>query len=172
MSWIGTRKANRAGIKDILNSGAHVSIITGGIAEMYLINPKEEAIYLKSRQKTIKVAIQEGLHIIPSYTFGNTKLFDIVGGNYDDSSTTSNSFIAKLSRKLQMSIIFFYGRYFLPIPYQQPLHIVRGKTIITKQEDNPSDETVQKVLNKVIKEVQRLYDSKKPSWETRPLVIY
>lgn len=33
----------------------------GGIAEMYLVNEKEEAIFLRKRLSTIKVAIEEVL---------------------------------------------------------------------------------------------------------------
>ncbi len=140
----------------------------------YLINDKEEGIYLRSRHNTIKVAIQNGLDIIPSYTFGNTRLFDIAVGakSESDSGSGISSMIARLSRKLRMSIIFFYGKFFLTIPYQIPLRIVRGRMIKVQQEAEPSPEKVQAVLDQLIEEVQRLYNEQKPEWETRPLVIY
>ena len=46
---------------------------------MYLMNTKTEGIYLKQRHNTIKLAIQNGAHIVPLYFFGNTKIFNLVG---------------------------------------------------------------------------------------------
>lgn len=204
LSWIGTRPATTAGIRAILRDGHNVSIIPGGIAEMYLINKKDESIYLRKRHKMIRLAIQEGLDIIPSYTFGNTRMFDIVigrkeeedasrGGNHKEESSPSSgssgssssrgtsssssssadrSFISLLSRRLRMSILFFYGRGYTTIPYQVPLRVVRGRKICVTQEAQPSDATVQRVLDEVVKEVQHIYQTKRPEWEDRPLVVY
>lgn len=210
MAWLGTRRATRAGIKDILKHNQHVAIIPGGIAEMYIVSEEEEAIYLRARHKTLKLAIQEGLHLIPTFFFGNSKLFKLVGGNIErssgggkdkggqkdssdscdknktsgekcDGSSSANdsdkkpklreSLLAKISRKLRMSIVFFYGRFGLPIPYQHPLHMVCGEAIEVKQEDNPSDETVQALMDRLVGAVQELYEQRKPEWEKRPLVV-
>lgn len=176
MSWIGTRHATREGIRAILSNDSHVTVLPGGIAEMYLVNSNEEAIYLRKRHNTIKMAIQEGLHIVPEYCFGNTKLFTLVGGKEKiaGDSTIANvisSFFFRLSRKLRISLLLFYGC-FLTVPRAVPLHMARGKIIEVKQCDNPTDEQVQKVLDQLIKAVEELYRQKKPEWETRPLVIY
>jgi hypothetical protein len=61
-----------------------------------------------------------GADIIPAFFFGNTSLFDVLGSGMD-------SWLAKVSRKLRTSIMFFYGRLFLPVPYRHPIHMVTGK---------------------------------------------
>jgi diacylglycerol O-acyltransferase 2, plant len=177
MSWIGTRRATREGIRTILANDSHVTVLPGGIAEMYLVNPNVEAIYLRKRHNTVRMAIEEGLHIVPEFSFGNSRLYTILGGKektVGEEASLSNlisSFVFRLSRKLRMSLLLFYGC-FGTIPRALPLHLVRGKVIEVEQCDNPTDEQVQKVLDQLIEAVEQLYKDKKPDWEDRPLVIY
>lgn len=166
MAWTGTVHAKRSNIKKVLDRGDYLAIIPGGIAEMYLMNSATEGIYLRKRQNTVKAAIQEGANIIPFFFFGNSRIFTPIGT--DDGS---KSWFSKMSRKLRMSIVFFYGRQFLPVPYRHPIHMVSGAVIEVTQKDNPTEEEINDVLEKVIKSVKELYETKKPSWETRPLII-
>jgi 2-acylglycerol O-acyltransferase 2 len=132
---------------------------------MYLVNSETENIYLKKRQNTVKVAIQEGAHIIPAFFFGNTRLFHVAARDGSD------SLLAKLSRKLRASIVFFYGRQGLPVPFRQPIHMASGDIVEVVQNDNPSAEEVQSVLDRVVASVDKLYREKRPEWERRELVI-
>jgi len=165
MAWVGTHPASRKNITKILGKGYHCAVIPGGIAEMFLISETEEHIFLRPRKNTVKAAIQEGAHIIPVFFFGNSKLFTIVTGQGSD------SWLARLSRRLRMSLFFFYGRHYLPVPYRHPLRMVTGDIVRVTKIENPTDEQVAEVHDKVIAAVQKLYDTKKPDWETRPLVI-
>jgi 2-acylglycerol O-acyltransferase 2 len=114
----------------------------------------------------VKAAIEEGAHIIPVFFFGNTRQFKIIG------SPGENSFLSRLSRKLRTSIVFFYGRFGLPIPFRHPIKMVSGEIVEVDQCSSPTAEQVEEVMNRVIKSVTDLYNSpKKPSWETRPLVV-
>lgn len=164
MAWSGSRPATRKNFAQIFKDGYHAAVLPGGIAEMYLVSRTEEAIYLKKRRNTIKLAIEEGAHIVPIFFFGNSNLFHVVG--------SGNSWLAKLSRKLRASIVLFYGRFFLPIPFRHPIHMVSGDIVYVKQKLNPSEEEIDEVLNAVITSVQTVYEKKKPAWETRPLVVY
>ena len=166
MSWLGVHPASRKNITKILNNHQNVAVIPGGIAEMYLINDKTEEIYLNERKGFIKAAIQEGSAIIPTFFYGNTTLFTIIGG-----SGSTDSFLAKLSRQLKASIMFFYGRYFLPIPYRKPLLMACGTPVEVTQNDNPTIEEINEVMQRLQEGVKTLYNETKPVWETRPLVI-
>ena len=165
MAWIGTFPASRASISKIFRKGFHAAIIPGGIAEMYLVNPHEEGIYFTERLKTVKVAIQEGANIIPVFFFGNSLIFHALDGQ------DSNSWISKISRKIRASLFFFYGRQGLPVPFRHPLKMAAGDIIEVIQKENPSDEEVSLIHSRVVEAVKKLYDTKKPAWETRPLVI-
>lgn len=59
----------------------------------------------------------------------------------------------------------------LPVPFRQPLRMVTGDIVLVKKNSSPSEEEINEVLDRVIAAVSRLYDTKKPEWETRPLVI-
>lgn len=132
---------------------------------MFLVNEESEKIYFKSRQGAVKAAIQEGAHIIPVFFFGNTKVFKVVGQNGTD------SFLAKLSRRLRASVVLFYGRYGLPVPFRHPIHFVTGDMVKVVQNDNPTEVEINEVQAKVIISIEKLYKEKRPEWETRPLII-
>ena len=142
---------------------------------MFLINTDKEILYFKKRQNTVKAAIQEGVPIIPMYFFGNTKIFNVLGQEKSSESVKKEKgnepFLSKLSRKLKASIVFFYGRHYLPVPYRHPIKLVACEAIPVIQSDDPSEEYVIEIQNKVIESLQKMWDEKKPVWETRPLVI-
>jgi hypothetical protein len=120
MSFCGTRPAKRINITKIFETGHHCALLPGGIAEMYLSDNKVEHVYLKKRKGAIKAALQEGANIIPAYFYGNNHLFDTYN------SAGNDSFISKISRKLQASIVFYTGRNLLPVPFRHPLKMIAG----------------------------------------------
>jgi 2-acylglycerol O-acyltransferase 2 len=164
MSWIGTRSAQRQSIAKIYAEGHHCAVCVGGIAEMYLVSPEKEEIFLLKRKNTIKTAIQEGANIIPAFFFGNTRLFNIAG------ASGSDSFLSRFSRKIRASIVLFYGRHYLPVPFRHPIRITFGEVVEIKQNDNPSEEEILEVMERVKKSVEGVYE-RRPEWEKRPLVI-
>ena len=135
---------------------------------MFLVNDETENVCLKIRTKTIRAAIEEGCCLVPVFCFGNSKLFTPVGLGKNGLDT----WFAKFSRKMRASVMLFYGRFFLPIPYRHPLKVVMGAAINIDKDENPSEENVNAVMQQVIFNLTELYNSPlKPSWETRPLVI-
>lgn len=165
MAWLGTVPANRKNIKKLYEQGKQVAVVPGGIAEMFILNPQKESIYFLKRQNTIKTAIQEGAHLVPLFFFGNTKLFNIAG------QSGSDTFLSRMSRKFKTSVIFFYGRHFLPVPFRHPIKYATGDIVRVEQKDNPTEEEVLAVQQRVIASVHKLYEERKPAWETRPLEI-
>lgn len=165
MAWLGTMPASRKSISKIYSRGHHCAIIPGGIAEMYVMNPETEAIYFKKRRSTVKVAIQEGAHIIPTFFFGNTKIFRTIDGQ------DSNSWISKVSRRFRASIVLFYGRNFLPVPFRHHLHMVSADIVEVKQSSSPTEEDIDDVMHRIEESLLKMYSTKKPEWEKRPLSI-
>lgn len=167
MAWVGTHPASRKNITRVLDKWGRIAIIPGGIAEMYLVNTKSEDIYLSKRTGTIKAAIQEGAHIVPAFFFNNSKLFTVLGEGSSD-----KSLLSRLSRSFRMSIVFFYGRFYLPIPYRIPLKLTTGDIIMVKQIANPTDADIDAVMQKVVNAVTKLYNEQRPVDEKRPLKIH
>ena len=69
--------------------------------------------------------------------------------------------------------MFFWGRFFLPIPYRAPLLAVFDTPIRVKQNNNPSREEVQELLNEVEEKVVALFNTHKASfgWSHVTLVV-
>jgi len=140
-----------------------IGLMAGGIAEIFLTSRKDEMIYLKNRKGFIKLAMQLGTPLVPIYYFGNTQLFDFVGGET----------LSRLSRKFKLSMVLFYGRFFLPIPYQHPITMVVGRPIPVPHVEHPSPELVDRLHTRFVNELNKLYDDHchLVGWEGKPLII-
>ena len=206
MSALGTLPARKESFKKMISNGYHCAVIPGGIAEMFLSSDDKEIIYFKRRRGTIKIAIQNQLDIIPAYFFGNTTLFDFPGSrekhtNDNQKHATSTGILSRISRKLRLSIMFFYGRFWLPIPYRKPIHMTTSDVVSVQLKDlksykgsvtgdsssssssSSSDSSssgtidvteamIDEVMENVEKSLMTMYNSeKRPEWEKRPLKI-
>jgi 2-acylglycerol O-acyltransferase 2 len=83
-----------------------VVLYVGGMAELFLSSVTEETLYLKKRKGFIKLALQEGVDVVPIYFFGNTTILSVI----------KTGLLANLSRRLQISLTYFWGKWLLPIP--------------------------------------------------------
>lgn len=157
----GTRSADASSIQAILKEGGSAAVVVGGIAEMFLDTSDAERIYLKKRKGFVRLALREGAHIIPVFFFGNTRTLRKV----------DSALLRTISRKLKMSIVIFYGRWGLPIPFRHPIKMVGGKHIRVEKCEEPSDELIERTLQRVIDTFVEMYEKHRPEWEKRPLVI-
>jgi hypothetical protein len=83
-----------------------VVLYVGGMAELFLSDATEETLYLNHRKGFIKLALQTGVDIVPVYLFGNTTVLSVM----------KTGWLADVSRKLQLSLTYFWGKWYLPIP--------------------------------------------------------
>lgn len=67
-----------------------VTLYVGGLAELFLSSESVERLYLKNRKGFIKLALTEGVEILPIYMFGNTSVL----------SVAKSRFLAAVSRKV------------------------------------------------------------------------
>ena len=91
-----------------------VLIYIGGIAELFLSCRTEERLYLAKRKGFIKLALREGVDVVPVYLFGNTSVLSVL----------KHGPLAALSRKLQASLTLFWGKYYLPIPRDEKVQFI------------------------------------------------
>jgi 2-acylglycerol O-acyltransferase 2 len=133
---------------------------------MYLASPASEGVFLRKRLGTVRLAIQEGASIVPVFFFGNSRLFSCPGGG------AGGGWLAALSRRMRASIVLFYGRWGMSVPYRHPISMVTGQVLAVTQRDSPSDEEVQQTMDRLVKALEALYEAHKPQWEDRPLVIH
>ena len=81
-------------------------LYVGGIAELFKSSPDEERLFLSERKGFIKLALREGVDVVPAYLFGNTTVLSVL----------KHGPLADLSRKIQVSLTYIWGKWYLPIP--------------------------------------------------------
>ena len=118
----------------------------------------------------MKLALQTGAVIYPSYVFGATDMLDqlapVEKGQDKSKQDTKNSFASMmqfLSRKLGGGLTLYYGRYYLPIPYNPRLSMVLGNPIypvLSTTEPNVCGEknTCERIENPTTEQVEELMD--------------
>lgn len=109
MGIFGLIDASKHNLKRVLKKpgvAGSLVIYVGGIAELFMSCPEEERLFLSKRKGFIKLALTEGVDVIPIYLFGNTGVLTVL----------KTGLLATLSRKLQVSLTYFWGKLYLPIP--------------------------------------------------------
>lgn len=170
---MGVIDASRASARKALEAWPHtIGISTGGVAEVFETNAGDECILLKERIGVVKLAIRTGASIVPCYIYGNTKLLSCWAG---DGIPYGRTILSKISRKIGFALIFFHGRFGLPIPRRIPLLSVIGKPIPTFQVqcEEPSMELISTIQDQLISDMQELFDKYKHlyGWDDKRLVI-
>ena len=79
-------------------------ILPGGIAEIFTSTPGRHAIVFKDRRGLIKISLQTGAELLPSYVFGGTDFFHNLA--------TSDNFLSRLSRKYKVGLTYFWWDFF------------------------------------------------------------
>ena len=145
MAWLTAGGASKKVLVDGLMHGKsaaanalgrkprHLFILPGGIAEIFTSDPGKHAIVFKDRRGLIKISIQTGAQLLPTYVFGGTDFFH--------SFIHYKSFISDLARKYKIGLTFFWGQYFSPlIPYAPKVSLCIGPPIaVTKWHGSPED---------------------------------
>ncbi|CAK8991240.1 2-acylglycerol O-acyltransferase 2-A (Acyl-CoA:monoacylglycerol acyltransferase 2-A) (MGAT2-A) (Monoacylglycerol O-acyltransferase 2-A) [Durusdinium trenchii] len=146
-------------------------IVPGGIAEIFLMRPDLEQVFIKSRKGFVRLALQSGVDIVPVYGLGHTQLFTML-----DKSSALGGFLMRMSRRFKVSLPLSYGRLGMPlVPYSKPIAALVGKPIrIEKAYSNPPEELVNDIHAQFIAELQRIFEKHKgivPGYEHKQLYL-
>lgn len=153
-------------IQTFRKEGAHGTVVlyVGGLAELFLSCEHEEKLYLKKRKGFIKLALQQGVDIVPVYLFGNTSVLSVL----------KTGLLATLSRRLQVSLTYIWGKWGLPIPRDVKLLYVTGQPLGLPKIETPTQEDIDKYHNLYCEQVTKLYEKYKekvPEYKHKKLVI-
>jgi hypothetical protein len=182
--WGGAVDATTDGIRSVLSgeytgysstelSGSGppaVAITPGGIAEMFWSYPRsgclpdEEYALLRDRKGFVRIALQCGVKLVPIFAFGASQIFRRVA---------LPDIFERLSRWLRTSLLVFYGKFGLPIPFQVPILFALGDAVNLTATAAPSSEEVDFVSNIFIRELERTFESNKRfyGWEHKSLRV-
>ncbi|CAM9612232.1 unnamed protein product [Ectocarpus sp. 4 AP-2014] len=116
--WSHCIDAGRATAQYALGRGHSLFIVVGGEHEQILGEFGKEVLYLKNRMGFVKLALRNGVPLVPAYVFGA-----------NDTFRTSN-FLRKarltIVQSLRIALPLFWGRFGLPIPREVPIRVVFG----------------------------------------------
>lgn len=156
--------ASGSNLKRILRKGGSVLIYIGGIAELFKSCRTEERLYLQKRRGFIKLALREGVDVVPVYLFGNTSVLSVL----------KHGPLAALSRKLQASLTLMWGKFYLPIPRDEKLLYIVGKPLGMPHIPEPTQQDIDKWHGIYCDEVRKIFETNKekvPAYKHKKLFI-
>ncbi|KAL8427384.1 hypothetical protein Efla_006415 [Eimeria flavescens] len=156
--------ANRQSMKGSLEEGVNLLVSPGGIAEMYEMSSKQERVHLQERQGVVRIAMETGARLVPVYCFGHSQAYRLFWGV---------RFLQPVARLLRVALVFFYGRFGLPVAFRVPLLYAFGRPLQIPQMDKPTRADVASAHQQLVSEVQRIFDTYKClyGWEDKRLEI-
>mmetsp|Transcript_63979 Transcript_63979/g.166258 ORF Transcript_63979/g.166258 Transcript_63979/m.166258 type:complete len:340 (+) Transcript_63979:45-1064(+) len=149
----------------LLASGATVAVQPGGLREQVATDDKQERVFFPAKLGFIRLALQHGVALLPTYAFGENQLYKTA------------PWVQRLNqwcyRKLGTGSMIILGQGgipsspILPNPIMLPkagagLHIRWGKPIdVGPPIQEPSDEQVREVFAVYVEALRRLFDEYK-----------
>mmetsp|Transcript_70729 Transcript_70729/g.169362 ORF Transcript_70729/g.169362 Transcript_70729/m.169362 type:complete len:358 (+) Transcript_70729:84-1157(+) len=109
LGWLNGGPADYATLKRGLRAGKNLYMLPGGLAEIFTAQPGRDVAVWRNRRGLCRLALETGARLTPLYVFG--------GNDFFEQLVTSDSWIAKLSRRIGASITLYWGRFGLPIPF-------------------------------------------------------
>ncbi|XP_044538432.1 acyl-CoA wax alcohol acyltransferase 2-like [Gracilinanus agilis] len=156
--------------------GNAVVVVVGGLAECRYARPGLTKLVLKRRYGFVRMALQHGVALVPSYNFGENEVYD----QYIFARRGwVHSFQVWFQRLVHIYPCAFYGRGFTQnswglLPYSRPITTIVGEPLPIPKIENPSQETVNKYHALYVKALRKLFDEHKTQYgisETQELEI-
>ncbi|XP_072812829.1 acyl-CoA wax alcohol acyltransferase 1 isoform X2 [Vicugna pacos] len=181
----GLCSVSRSAIDYLLSHGTGnlVGIVVGGVGEALLSMPNTTTLILRKHKGFVRTALQHGYvslqhraHLVPTFTFGETEVYDQVLYHKD-------SCMYKFQRHFRQIFGFyfcvFYGRGFRQgstglLPYSLPIVTVVGEPLPLPKIEKPSQEVVDKYHALYMDALHKLFDQHKTQYgcsETQKLLF-
>ena len=81
----------------------------------------------RTRRSFVRLAIKNGTPLVPVFYFGASRTL----------SKFSPAWLEQVSRKLKISLLGFYGRWYVPVPYARPIKMAVGRAIEVRASVRP-----------------------------------
>ncbi|XP_064212382.1 2-acylglycerol O-acyltransferase 2-like [Tribolium castaneum] len=149
--------------------GGHIVLLfPGGALEATYTKPGFYKFVVKKRKGFVRVALQNGVPLVPVITFGENDLYNIIGDNY------YWRMFQNITRKVTgFTPLIFNGRgvfqsSFGFVPLERPLMTVLGKPIEVTKAENPTKEQIDKLHQKFQEELVNLFEKYKYQFFDNP----
>ena len=154
--WNGGIDVSKASIVRALRAGSTVLVCMDGIAGMFEGQRRKgrEVFLLRRRRGLVKIALEEGVPLVPFVCFGNTKAVEPI--------TDPLGVMEALSRLLGISLIYPGGRFLLPVPSRVPITVAVGRALplptgFEKPGNEPSEAQIDVLHEQLLSEMSALY---------------
>lgn len=168
----GSITASRKGISHVLqhstHGGAAVVIIVGGAPESLDTHPNLDQItlILKPRKGFIRLALQHGAHLVPSFSFGENEVYDQVNNPRGSKLRKFQDYLRKLIGLAPVLLkgrgIFQYS--FGIIPNRRPITTVVGAPIPVERVFHPTEEQINDLHATYIEQLTDLFERNKTKY--------
>jgi len=153
LQWFGVCDVSKDSISNMLGMNRNIQIVCGGQTEMFESRSWDTDIRVVRKRRTgiFKIAIQNGLGIVPMYSFGETQLFDNV---YMPSIQTW------FKNHLGFPFPFLMlGKFGLPIPRRVPVTLAMDAPVFpVKKNPTPSKEEISEFQTRYFAVLEKLFD--------------
>jgi len=165
---MGGACASKRGIESLLlgGKGKAAVLVPGGAKESLNGEKDKIRLVLNSRKGFIKIALQTGASLVPTFSFGEHRTFNLV-------SNPPGSRLRRIQdwflSKSTVPLFFYMGRgvfqYSLGyLPFRQPIHVVIGSPITVTQTDCPTPEQVDSLHGEYVAALKDLYTEYNPKY--------
>lgn len=170
-TWVGGLPVDKKTFRSRLSRNECVAFVPGGVQEVTLMDPsrpEELLLYLRNRKGFVKLALERGTPIVPTFIFNLDKSYGFV--------TPKGKLVNKIARKIGFLPVFFWGRFGIPfgIPNPQKITVVMGDPLdVPCEGDNISEESVDKYHKIFLEKMEELFERHKhvEGYGDRKLII-
>ncbi|KAG0557484.1 hypothetical protein KC19_11G134200 [Ceratodon purpureus] len=152
-TWLGVAPVSRKSFSEFLKKGISCIVCPGGVQECLYMREGSEVVFLKQRYGFIKVAMEAGSPLVPTFCFGQSNAYKWW--------KPRGKWYNQLSRAIGFTPMYFWGRFGGPVPFRTPMYYVVGKPIPVSKITNPSHEEVSVVHGKFIGALEALFEKHK-----------
>lgn len=140
-SWVCAASVDKKSILSLLGEGCSPLICPGGVQEVMLMDRDDEVVlYLNKRLGFVKLALQQGVPIVPVFSFGLRGTFD--------SWLPRQPWVRRLGQRVGCMPLVFFGMWGVPFAPAKPTDytVVVGKPIACPETPDPSIEVIRWTL--------------------------
>jgi hypothetical protein len=158
-------------MKEVLKGGENLSVIPGGIREMYDTVKGKLRVKILQRTGVFRLALETGTPLQPVLTYGENELYELYESPYFNKLQNWLTNFDCILPIPSWSSIQKWVHFILGLQHT-PLQTVIGDYIEVKKVENPSIEDIHTLRNTYIAELQQLYAKTKPQGYIEELEVF
>lgn len=131
-------KADKASMISYMKNGENIALPPGGFEEATITSTTQDRVYIKKRAGFIKLCLQHGYSVVPTYSFGEKSTFANVQGHWK---------LRHYLNSLGIPTIMIWGAWYFPFfpkRSEHGLYVVSGEPLDLPKVESPTKEDVKK----------------------------